>query len=132
MFRCYANEMMKNLSDSEYLKIVDWVQGLLDGSETEVHDLIVNHGEEIEEILLAGRVRENMGKSRSKRKIDLFCMGDYVVTTEASKTCKEARLLYLRRLEERSHSLGGLGTLEAFILRNPKTLTARFQKCRTS
>lgn len=62
------------------------------------------------------------------RKIDIYFMKDYLCTTEQSKTCKEARWKYLQTLENRSHSIGGLGRLEAFILKHPKELKARFQK----
>lgn len=62
------------------------------------------------------------------RKIDIYFMKDYLCTTEQSKTCKEAKRRFIEKLERDSHTIGGLGRLEAFILKHPKELKARFQK----
>lgn len=59
------------------------------------------------------------------RKIDLFFAGDYLCTTQQSKTCKEAVKKYLERIEYGKF----YNTLvDQRILKHPKLLRARFQK----
>lgn len=64
------------------------------------------------------------------RKIDLFWSGEYLCSTNQSKTLKEAKKRYLESLETKSHKLGGLGHLEQRILNTASMglLTARFAK----
>ena len=62
------------------------------------------------------------------QKIDLFFAGQYLCTTQQYKTCKGFRKSYLESLELRSRSLGGIGLVDAQILKHPKLLKASKQK----
>lgn len=58
-------------------------------------------------------------------KIDLYFLGDYLCSTNQSKTCKTAINAYLERIESRNF----YNTLvDRVILENPKTLKARKSK----
>lgn len=57
------------------------------------------------------------------KKIDLYFLGDYMCTTQQSKTCREARLKFLESCKRLDHSL-----LNRVILKYPKELKARFAK----
>ncbi len=63
------------------------------------------------------------------KKIDMFFNGDYICSTNQSKTCKQAIQNYLESIETRSHSLGGVGLVEGRILKNKQFLKARFERC---
>lgn len=58
------------------------------------------------------------------RKIDFIFAGEYVCSTNQSKTCREAKKRYLETLENRGPSR--LGLVESRILKNQKLLKARF------
>lgn len=62
---------------------------------------------------------------KTYRKIDLYFMGDYLYSTNQSKTCKAARLAVLERLRTRRfyNSL-----VDRVILKYPHELKARFSK----
>lgn len=62
------------------------------------------------------------------KKIDLYFAGDYLCSTNQSKTCKEAVRNYLRRIEINKSSLGGIGLLDSRIDKNPHLLKAYFDK----
>lgn len=62
---------------------------------------------------------------RTYSKIDFYFNGDYYTTTEQSKTCKEALARLVKALEERSHKMGGLGVLDAYVLKHKGLLKAR-------
>ena len=76
----------------------------------------------------AGTTNKAGGKMKTFKKIDLFYLGDYVCSTNQSKTCKEAVRKYLESIETRNHSLGGTGLLDYMILKHPKELRASFDK----
>lgn len=59
------------------------------------------------------------------RKIDLFFEGDYLCSTNQSRTCKEAVKKFLDRIENRKEHLGNL---ETYIRKHPKGLKAFFDK----
>lgn len=61
-------------------------------------------------------------------KIDLYYAGDYLCSTNQSKTCKEAIKKYLDRIDTNKHSLGGIGLLDSRIDKNPQLLKAYFDK----
>jgi hypothetical protein len=61
-----------------------------------------------------------------QKKIDLYFAGDYLCSTNQSKTCKAAKKRYLELAENRSHSLGGNTRVELRVLKNPQHLRARF------
>lgn len=58
-------------------------------------------------------------------KIDLYYMGDYICSTNQSRTCKAAIAAYLERI--RYHSFYN-GLVDRMILKNPKGLKARFDR----
>lgn len=64
------------------------------------------------------------------RKIDLFFDGDYLCSTNQSKTLREAKAKHISTLETRKHSLGGIGLLDGYVFKNSKLLTARFAEVR--
>lgn len=59
------------------------------------------------------------------KKIDLFYNGVYLCSTNQSRTCREAIASYLDRVSLREHYLG---LVDRVVLKNPKGLTARFDK----
>ena len=59
------------------------------------------------------------------KKIDLYYCGDYLASTNQSKTCKDAVSGYLARIEAAKHYNG---LVDRQILKNPKQLKARFSK----
>ncbi len=63
-------------------------------------------------------------------KINIYFNGDYYTSTNQSKTCKQALLSLVERLETRKNSMGGLSTLDAYILKNKHLLKASFDKGR--
>jgi hypothetical protein len=63
---------------------------------------------------------------KTYKKIDLYFMGDYLCSTNQSKTCKEAVNKYLENLKERKNSFAGLTFIQRIILDNPKELKANF------
>lgn len=65
---------------------------------------------------------------KTYRKIDLYYNGDYLCSTNQSKTCKEAVSKYLERIETNRHRLGGIGLLDSRIAKNPHLLKAYFDK----
>lgn len=62
------------------------------------------------------------------KKIDFFYCGDYLWSTNQSKTCREAKTKLLSNLENKSHSIGGLTLVETRVLNNPSHLKAKFSK----
>lgn len=62
---------------------------------------------------------------KTYKKIDLYFAGDYVYSTNQSKTCKEAVQRCLERLEYNKHYLG---LLEHRILKVPSQLKAQYAK----
>ncbi len=58
-------------------------------------------------------------------KIDLFYNGDYLCSTNQSRTCKDAVSSYLDRINTRSYYNG---LVDRQVLKNPKLLKARFDK----
>ena len=62
------------------------------------------------------------------KKIDIYFNGDYYASTNQSKTCKQALLSLVEILETRKHSMGGLSTLDSYILKNKHLLKASFDK----
>lgn len=67
---------------------------------------------------------------KTYRKIDLYYAGDYLCSTNQSRTCKEAVKKYLERIETNKHSLGGIGLLDSRIDKAPQLLKAYFDKSR--
>jgi len=65
---------------------------------------------------------------KTYKKIDLYYDGDYLCTTSQSKTCKEAVKRYLESIDNRAHSLGGVGLVDRQIQKSPHLLKAQFQK----
>jgi hypothetical protein len=65
---------------------------------------------------------------KTYKKIDLFFLGDYLTSTNQSKTCKEAKTKYLASLEDREHSFAGLTSVEDLVLLKPHELKAYFDK----
>lgn len=65
---------------------------------------------------------------KTYKKIDFFYCGDYLCSTNQSKTCKEAKTKLLIQLENKSHTIGGLTRLEVRVLNNPQYLKAHFCK----
>jgi hypothetical protein len=61
-----------------------------------------------------------------QKKIDLYFAGDYLCSTNQSKTCRQAKQRYLELANKRSHSLGGNTLVEKRVLKNPQHLIARF------
>ena len=61
------------------------------------------------------------------KKIDLFFNGDYVCSTNQSKTCKQAVNSYLESISRRARSYG-VGLVEEQIYKYPNLLKARFSK----
>lgn len=59
------------------------------------------------------------------KKINLYFMGDYLFSTNMSKTCKEARNKYLNMIENRSDSQ--LSLVDKQIKKYPKSLKASFK-----
>lgn len=62
------------------------------------------------------------------KKIDMFFDGDYVCSTNQSKTCREAVRKYLESAAECDHRFSGQTLIQKQILKNPKLLKARFDK----
>ena len=58
-------------------------------------------------------------------KIDLYFSGDYLSSTNRSKTCKEAVKRYLDSIESRAHALGGIGLVDSRIQKRPDLLKAK-------
>ena len=58
-----------------------------------------------------------------KPKIDLFYNGDYLCSTNQSKTCREAKTRYLKQAERFKTSL-----LDRQIAKHPEYLKAFFDK----
>lgn len=58
-------------------------------------------------------------------KIDLYFAGDYLCSTNQSKTCKQAIKTYLERCE---YYKDKLNLVDSRILKNPALLKARFSK----
>ena len=64
------------------------------------------------------------------RKIDIFYQGDYVCSTNQSKTCKDAVLKYIEAIQKHKHTLGGQSLVEKVISGNTKDLKAFFDKAK--
>ena len=64
------------------------------------------------------------------KKIDLYFNGDYVCSTNQSRTCKEAIRRYLEIAENRKHSFCGITRIQEAILKRPEGLKAYFDKTR--
>lgn len=64
----------------------------------------------------------------SYKKIDLFFNGDYLCSTNQSKTCKAATARYIELAEQSKHSFTGTTRLQDAVLKNPKGLKAYFDK----
>lgn len=62
------------------------------------------------------------------KKIDLLFNGDYVCSTNQSRTCREAVKKYLASCEWMKHTPSGLTLTRSQILKNPRLLKARFDK----
>lgn len=65
------------------------------------------------------------------KKIDLYFNGDYLCSTNQSKTCKEAVQKYLFGLSQeviRNHPKPLASIVDQRIFKNPKLLKARFDK----
>lgn len=62
------------------------------------------------------------------KKINLYFNGDYVCSTNQSKTCKEARARYLETLEIKRHSFAGMTLIDERISKRPDLLKAWFDK----
>ncbi len=65
---------------------------------------------------------------KTYKKIDLYFAGDYVTSTNQSKTCKEAVQKYIEQCERWAHTLGGLSMINTRILANKHLLKAKFAK----
>jgi hypothetical protein len=65
---------------------------------------------------------------KTYKKIDIFYQGDYVCSTNKSRTCKEAVTRYVEYIQSKTHTLGGVSLTEKVILRNTKDLRAFFDK----
>lgn len=65
---------------------------------------------------------------KTYKKINFFYCGDYLFSTNQSKTCKEAKAKLLCQLENKAHAIGGLTRLESRVLNNPQYLKAKFCK----
>jgi hypothetical protein len=62
---------------------------------------------------------------KTYKKIDLYFLGQYVCSTNQSKTCRAAVAAYLKRLKGSTDRLGVTDTL---ILQRPHELKAFFDK----
>lgn len=62
------------------------------------------------------------------KKIDFYFAGDYLCSTNQSRTCKIARQKYIEHLQDKKHYFTGLTTLETQILKYPELLKTRFSK----
>lgn len=65
------------------------------------------------------------------KKIDLYFDGKYNGSTKQSKTCREAKEKYLKRIKDSIKNDNLIGTLKARyldILKNPEKLKAFFDK----
>jgi len=60
------------------------------------------------------------------KKIDFYYLGDYIYSTNQSRTCKEAKAKLIERLTMAGHSR--LGLLESQMLKNSHLIKARFAK----
>ena len=67
---------------------------------------------------------------KTYKKIDLYFQGDYVCSTNQSKTCKDAVKRYLEIAENSKHSFCGTTRLQDMILKRPQDLKAYFDKTR--
>lgn len=81
-----------------------------------------------EYLQLTGKQYRKPVESRPCKKIDLYFNGDYLCSTNQSRTCREAVKKYIDSIEMRTHSLGGIGLLDSQIRKNPKGLKAYFDK----
>ena len=60
------------------------------------------------------------------KKIDLYFNGDYIYSTNQSKTCKDAVLSYIEQAKLGKHSSSGATFLQEYILKNVKYLKAKY------
>ena len=65
---------------------------------------------------------------KTYKKIDLFFNGDYLCSTNQSKTCKEAKTKYITNLEHRGYTTGRITFLEEYNLKHKTLIKARFSK----
>jgi len=65
---------------------------------------------------------------KTYKKIDLFFNGDYLCSTNQSKTLKDARKKYVESLEHRGHTLGKISFLEEYILKHSTLIKCKFSK----
>lgn len=65
---------------------------------------------------------------KTYKKIDLYFNGDYITSTNQSKTCKEAIQKYIEKCERLTYTLGGLSMISTRVLANKHLLKARFSK----
>ncbi len=78
---------------------------------------------------LGFRVKHRQGnKMRTYQKIDLYFAGDYLCSTNWSRTCKEAVQKYIESIEASYQLVGRVGLVESRIIKNPKLLKGRFSK----
>lgn len=64
------------------------------------------------------------------KKIDIYFNGDYVCSTNQSKTCKDALKRYIEIATSSKHSFAGATLTQDRVLKNPKGLKAYFDKTR--
>ena len=67
---------------------------------------------------------------KTYKKIDIYYAGDYVCSTNQSKTCKEAVKKFIERLQDNKHRLGGLSLTEKVMLNDTKNIKANFDHSR--
>lgn len=63
-----------------------------------------------------------------KRKIDVYFFGEYICSTNQSRSCKEAVDKYLEKCKMNKSRLGGQSVIERMIEKYPYELKARFSK----
>lgn len=65
---------------------------------------------------------------KTYKKIDIYFHGDYICSTNQSRTCKEAVKRYLEIAENSKHSFAGTTLTQDMILKSPNGLKAYFDK----